>query len=93
MAVANKSSCRDPTQPRGKEQNVRGDSSSISSLKVTNQLSRKPQETPQLEYKLSVALCDVNPNLGDQGIGGRELRNRERRHCELTDAQHPTPEL
>src|SRR5262249_11116235 len=53
----------------------------------------KPQKPSQREHQLTVAFCDENPNLSDQGIGSSELRNRERRNGELTDDEHPNPKL
>ena len=40
-----------------------------------------------------MALCDVDSNLGDQGIGSGDLGERESRDRELTDAQDSDPEL
>jgi hypothetical protein len=40
-----------------------------------------------------MTLRDINPNLGNQRVRERELRDRERGDRELADAQEPDPEL
>ena len=44
-------------------------------------------------HQLAVSLVNVNPELGDQGVGRSKLRQREDRHGELTDAYQADAEL